>query len=481
MDKNLNIKVNKNKKNIKIIFMAIILIIYIISLCKVKIQSDTFFDIKCGELYQTRGITNEDIFSVHDGLKYISQHFIVTIIVYNVYLHFRFVGLYILQIIIALIVSMLFYRLNYLITKDKIFSYISLYIEMFFIGNFLSVRAYMFSIVLFLVQLIVITLLRNENLKKSGKWIIYITLTIIPMLITNFHAGVWPFYYIIMGVYILDAFIKYNKKLMISLIIISLISIPLMFLNAFGIDNVLYVFKTVGNTFINEYISEFQSLTIENNPIGFVFMILTVIIYSASKSSKNPYEIFILIITSIMALISVRHYMLFIICFPLILNSFKGEFKIVKDICNSNKGIVFVVLLVLYIQIIASNFSIKTYNFFYDNYPERAIEYIKENISEDKIILNSYNYGSYMLFNDIKVFVDNRCDLYTYEYNKVEIAKDAEKFRNNATYYMDIIEKYSVDYVFVELNSNVVEYLRKDTNFKNVYEDEKSIIFECIK
>ena len=33
-------------------------------------------------------------------------------------------------------------------------------------------------------------------------------------------------------------------------------------------------------------------------------------------------------------------------------------------------------------------------------------------------IYNEYNYGSYLLFRGIPVFIDSRCDLYTKEYTK---------------------------------------------------------------
>ena len=54
-------------------------------------------------------------------------------------------------------------------------------------------------------------------------------------------------------------------------------------------------------------------------------------------------------------------------------------------------------------------------------YPIKATEYIKENLDYKNIrIFNEYNFGSYLLFNDIKVFIDSRADLYAPEFNKTE-------------------------------------------------------------
>ena len=54
-------------------------------------------------------------------------------------------------------------------------------------------------------------------------------------------------------------------------------------------------------------------------------------------------------------------------------------------------------------------------------YPVKACDYILENIDLGKArFYNEYNYGSYMLFRGIPVFIDSRADLYAPEFNKKE-------------------------------------------------------------
>ena len=51
-------------------------------------------------------------------------------------------------------------------------------------------------------------------------------------------------------------------------------------------------------------------------------------------------------------------------------------------------------------------------------YPVEAVDFIKENIDIDKMrIFNEYNFGSYLLLNDIPVFIDSRADLYTKQFS----------------------------------------------------------------
>ena len=49
------------------------------------------------------------------------------------------------------------------------------------------------------------------------------------------------------------------------------------------------------------------------------------------------------------------------------------------------------------------------------SYPVQACDYILENIDlENARFYNEYNYGSYMLFRGIPVFIDSRADLLRY-------------------------------------------------------------------
>ena len=58
------------------------------------------------------------------------------------------------------------------------------------------------------------------------------------------------------------------------------------------------------------------------------------------------------------------------------------------------------------------------------SYPIKAADYILENLEIDKIKLyNEYNYGSYLLYRGIPVFIDSRADLYTPEFNGVKNEK----------------------------------------------------------
>ena len=60
-----------------------------------------------------------------------------------------------------------------------------------------------------------------------------------------------------------------------------------------------------------------------------------------------------------------------------------------------------------------------------DLYPIGAVNYIKNNLDYKNIkIYNDYNEGSYLMFNNIPVFIDSRLDVYCSEFNNTDIFRD---------------------------------------------------------
>ena len=77
-------------------------------------------------------------------------------------------------------------------------------------------------------------------------------------------------------------------------------------------------------------------------------------------------------------------------------------------------------------------------------YPVSACDYILENIDlQNARFYNEYNYGSYMLYRGIPVFIDSRADLYAPEFSglKDDIFIDFIDVSSIGTFYEDIFEK----------------------------------------
>ena len=104
------------------------------------------------------------------------------------------------------------------------------------------------------------------------------------------------------------------------------------------------------------------------------------------------------------------------------------------------------------------------------SYPVAACDYIVENIDLSTArFFNEYNYGSYMLFRGIPVFIDSRADLYAPEFsgNKDEdIFTDFINTSSISKFYEETFEKYNINYVILLKKSKINMVITK-TNDEN--------------
>lgn len=118
------------------------------------------------------------------------------------------------------------------------------------------------------------------------------------------------------------------------------------------------------------------------------------------------------------------------------------------------------------------------------SYPVAASDFILENIDLSKAKLyNEYNYGSYLLFRGIPVFIDSRADLYAPEFsgNKEEdIFTDFINTSSIGKFYEDTFEKYGITHVILKKNSktNMIITKTHDKNYKELYSDDDFVIYE---
>ena len=152
-------------------------------------------------------------------------------------------------------------------------------------------------------------------------------------------------------------------------------------------------------------------------------------------------------------------------------------------------GILIIVLLITFKSI-----NTKTKQPYIDEslYPVQASQWIKENLDYKKIkLFNEYNFGSYILYEDIPVFIDSRCDLYTPEfngtynnntkkYNGKDIFSDFLNTSQIATWYDDVFKKYGVTHVIIGSNSKLSMLISKNPLYNEIYNDKNFVIYERV-
>ncbi len=126
------------------------------------------------------------------------------------------------------------------------------------------------------------------------------------------------------------------------------------------------------------------------------------------------------------------------------------------------------------------------------SYPIEASTWMLENLDVENIRLyNEYNYGSYLLFRGIPVFIDSRADLYAPEFNGTkneegkyegrDIFSDYINISSIGTYYETKFEEYDITHVIVVKKAKLNMFLSRNSDYKELYSDDNFVIYERSK
>jgi hypothetical protein len=290
--------------------------------------------------------------------------------------------------------------------------------------------------------------------------------------------------------------IKVTKNFyVIPLIIIMLVASATGLINPAGDGAYTYLYKTMqGNT--TNSINEHQPMVLVNCEEFFfaLCLFLAILIFTDTKIKLS--DLFMLAGLTYLALKTKRQISMFaIFCAPILAKLISAMFeKYDKEACKklmnfagSCLGACVVILTFALVSIDMLRDIIGDPYVDSATYPVAASDWIIENLDYKNIKLyNEYNYGSYLLFRGIPVFIDSRADLYAPEFNRDlanddygrDIFSDALNIAGIAYNYKDAFEKYGVTHVISYSNSKLVMLLNDDSDYVKLYDDDTFTIFE---
>ena len=251
-----------------------------------------------------------------------------------------------------------------------------------------------------------------------------------------------------------------------------------------------YLVKTIqGNTTQN--INEHLPLTlITNIPIMCTLVIiLSLLIFTKSKIRLS--DLFMIGGLTYLMFKSKRQSTMFVIFGGVILNRILIETiniyklgKISKRILGVSTIIIITVLSLFY----GNKFINRKKRNQYVNessYPVKAADWILENLDVNNIrLFNEYNYGSYLLYRGIPVFIDSRADLYAPEFNgKKDIFSDFINTSALGKYYGKTFEEYGITHVILYKNAKIRMIIdeTEPENYNKIYSDDNFVIYEVVK
>ena len=502
-----------NKRVFFEILTIILIALFCISLTPKTLQNDTFYTIKIGEhIIQEKGIDMKDPFSWHENLEYTYPHWLYDVMIYSIYNLDGMTGIYISTCIFSIILGITIYKVNEKLVKNKVLSFVITIGAMYLLKDFITARAQLVTFILFELELFGIERLLDTCKKRYG-----IGLIIISILMANLHVAVWPFFFVLYLPYIAEFIIycieehmakKFGKEVkqgdklemqkrpgMKYLIIVMIICALTGLLTPLGTTPYTYLYKTMqGNTTqnINEHLP--MTLINEDNILCVLIIFLAVLIFT--KAKIRLCDLFMLCGLTFLMLMTQRQASIFVIICSVILNRliYSWITSQVKDfddrVLNFAMNGFGVFMLSSVIIMFCMYFIKPKLNQTYideNTYPVKMSDWILEYFEREQIdlsevrLFNEYNYGSYLLFRGIPVFIDSRCDLYAPEYNPgVSIFDDFIASSNLNDWFEIRLAKYNITHMILYKDSKMNMIIERGNldGYKLLKQDENFVFYE---
>ena len=275
------------------------------------------------------------------------------------------------------------------------------------------------------------------------------------------------------------------------LIIVMIICAFTGLLTPLGDTPYTYLYKTMqGNTTQN--INEHLPMTIVDETEALTAIVVILAILTFTKTKIKLSDLFMIGGVCYLMLLSRRQITMFSLVGVLIVNKIICELieiymnkKIDKIEDLLRNKIVYILFIIIILPLSYHFYEPKQDDDYIDEtaYPVQACDYILENIDLGNArFYNEYNYGSYMIYRGIPVFIDSRADLYAPEFSGKEedIFMDFINTSSIGEFYEDTFEKYDITHVITYKNSkmNMIIKETNDPNYKELYEDKYFTIYE---
>lgn len=541
-------KVKEKKNIIVGIIIAILIALFSFSVAPKTLQNDTFYTVSIGNLIMENGIDMKDHFSWHKDLPYTYPHWLYDVFMSIIYNIGSWKGIYLSVCIMSIILGFSIYIVNKKLNKNQIISFAVTIGAMYLLKDYIAARAQLLTFIIYVWVIyfiekfienpkkiqyaigIILSSILIANLHVAvWPFIFIIALPYIAEYIISLIAEVVVYRkgtiaykkHVIKKCKSeekvkkaqeeLDKIYESNEKIkkvieeeepykirmklnknVKWLILVMVICALTGFLTPLGTTPYTYLIKTMqGNTVNN--INEHLPLTlIKNIPIMCtIVIVLSLVTFTKVKIRLS--DLFMIGGLTYLMFSSKRQSTMFVIIGSIILNRMTTEaIKIYSkdkiDIVIKQIIAVIGILVAILAAIYGLKFIDKKKNNSYvseSSYPVKAADWILENLDVKNIkLFNEYNYGSYLLYRGIPVFIDSRADLYAPEFNgKQDIFMDFINTSNLGEYYGNTFEKYGITHVILYKNAKVRMIIdeTEPENYNKIYSDNNFVIYEIVK
>ena len=463
---------------------------------RVSVDTDTWWHLRAGEwIVEQRQILRTDPFSLtRQGEPWVYPGWLAQIGLYAIHNQFGFTGL---NIVTALMVVLAFVFIWLLLDGPLMMRAFVLLLATTVSGVYWSARPHIFSFALAGIFLWVLA--RTHAGRRSWLW----TLPPLMALWSNLHGG-FAIGFLLIAVYLIGEVIEAllsvlrrhkpvgevwrdRRPLIQALVIVGLACMVAVAINPYGLQMLLYPFKTISVSTLQAYIQEWQSPDFHRLEVQpFLWMlILCMVAMALSDKRKRAVELVLVAGFAYLSLVAARNIALFALVAapvvarhgyaavkPLLKNRTTGP-QLPERLTRVINIVLFSVITLAALVKISIPLSLQVnQDAIADQVPVKAVEYLRHQPPLGKL-LNSYNWGGYViweLYPKYLSFVDGRTDLFNDEILETYLAA----WRADPGW-EDTIDRWDISLVLLEPYAPLVSAM-ESKGWVGLYADDKAVI-----
>lgn len=446
----------------------------------VFIGLDYYWHIKVGEEMLTlKSILTTDIFSwflAGKNATWVCHEWLFEVFIYLLKVLFKNYHIIIYACSCILALYLLLYRFNKEnFKKNIIFTILWLILGATLLSGTICPRPQLMMYILLAITLALLYDLAKHEFSKK----IYF-LPLIAMLWANVHGGSSNLPYILTGMFLFSGLIKFSfgnieskaftKQQIRRYFIVFILCIVAVIINPSFLLMLRYPYDNMRDSFMLKVIVEWRSVDFnrfEDLRILFSFALVLFLLLK-SKQKHQLIDLMVIAVFSFLTMKSVRFAPLFFIGSTFVIFNYIKEWKMTKQ-AYLVLGISSFLFIFLGSQSLMEFYSKQEEPLINEDF----ITYLKDH--DIKRLYNSYEYGGYLIYKDILVFIDGRADLYS-SYN----FQDAYHLSVLEGNFPKMLESYHFDYLLVSKLFPLATYLESSPSYEVVMEDSECALFKAV-
>jgi len=480
--------------NTKRLFVALFVIALFTMAVRETLDPDMWWHLRTGEYILQNGIPAQDVFTFTASQNaWVTHEWLSQLIMWLAYLVGGLPGLI---LFFAALIALTFWLL-YLACAGR--PYLAAFIVLLAAITSAIVwgaRPQIFNLLLTAVFVLIVERVKDGQWGRRALW----WLPPLTLIWANLHSG-YLLGIVLLGTYAVGDVLQHwlatptertlDRTAIAHLFGATAASFVAAAVNPSGIELWIYPFLTLGSGAMQAYIQEWLSPDFHQTYFWpFAGMLaLGALGWIFNKNRPTITELLLFLGTGAAGLVSARHIPLFaIVATPIIVRHWLGIGLDPKGLTDRTTkaqeekplGSGLFMALNWFILLVAVATAVFWAITKIDNnhtaiaarYPVAAVDYLEASGLDEARGYNSYNWGGYLIWRGVPVFVDGRADVYGDPF----LLFYREAFEVRATW-QEPLDEYNVDYVLFERGTPLTAVLTASPEWTQVYEDDIAQIF----